>query len=160
MPPVTLRPDADLREAELRILRRDHDVTGQRELATGPERIPVDGCDHRTGEAARQPGHVLDRLEPEPRLHRRLDGLGLLQVVAGAEGSTPSGQHHDPRVLGGSAAQGRSQRRGQRRGDGVEPIRAVQVDLRDRTVAGVLDLHRVSFDERGLPIDRSVVHHR
>ena len=73
MPPVTLSPTADLGEAELGVLGGDHQVAGQRELAAGAERVAVDSGEHRAGEAADQPGDLLDGLEPLPGLHRGLD---------------------------------------------------------------------------------------
>ena len=111
--------EQDLGLAEPRVVGRDAEVAGERDLAPAAEGVAGDGGHRRLGEAGQGPGEaleqhgVVDHVGVRHRLH-------LLDVGAGGEDllATPEDDGRHVAALGGLAARGRSGRRW------ISPLRA------------------------------------
>ena len=127
-------PEADLREPEARALGSDDEVTSEREFRARTDRVPVHRGDHRDGETADSPGDLLQVFESTQQAV--VVAARFLQVMAGAERSSPTGQHRRTAVARLDLGQGVEQPFDKLVVDRVEPVRAVERDHRDVGIDG------------------------
>ena len=137
---------------------RDRDVARQRQRAARAGGDAVDGRDHRLRQRADLPDHrivmTLDHAADRARVvHRFMVG----QILSGAEAAAGSGEDDGPyRLVAVEIGQRRAQLAEHGEGEGVEPVRPVEGQARDRAVALEQDggFQSWSFPGEGFAIDR------
>ena len=91
--------NADLGQAERRVVGEDPQVAGQCQLEPAAVRVAGNGCDGRLSQARESVEHPVPKAGPQRPHVQRLQRLEAFDVGTGAEGAIPdSGDEDDPHI--------------------------------------------------------------